>query len=94
MRLTNNKMFSYLSPCQALYINTTPTTNKTGGNNMKTCVIQPAYCLDFSRSDEFLEWEINELDKCDPSMDVIVLPEYSNVPCLAKTKCETLSKRS
>ncbi|MBQ2708488.1 MAG: hypothetical protein IJF67_09490 [Clostridia bacterium] len=55
---------------------------------MKTCIIQPAYCLDFSRSDEFFAWELAELDRCDPSMDIIVLPEYSNVPCLAKTKAE------
>ena len=55
---------------------------------MKTCIIQPAYCLDFARSDEFFAWELAELDKCDSTMDIIVLPEYSNVPCLAKTKAE------
>ena len=55
---------------------------------MKTCVIQPAYCLDFSKSDEFFNWELSALEACDESMDVIVLPEYSNVPCLAKTKEE------
>ena len=57
---------------------------------MKACVVQPAYCLDFSRNDEFFEWEISALDACDESMDLIVLPEYSNVPCLAKTKAEML----
>ena len=55
---------------------------------MKTCIVQPAYCLDFSESDKFFEWEIEALEKCDESMDLIVLPEYSNVPCLAKTKEE------
>ncbi|MBE6611138.1 MAG: hypothetical protein E7632_01485, partial [Ruminococcaceae bacterium] len=55
---------------------------------MKTCVIQPAYCLDFAKSDEYFAWELDALDKCDASMDIIVLPEYSNVPCLAKTKAE------
>jgi len=55
---------------------------------MKTCVIQPPYSRDFSKSDEYFAWEIAELDKCDPSMDIIVLPEYSNVPCLALTKAE------
>ena len=57
---------------------------------MKACVVQPAYCLDFSRNDEFFEWEISALEACDESMDLIVLPEYSNVPCLAKTKAEML----
>lgn len=57
---------------------------------MKACVVQPAYCLDFSKSEEFFEWEISALDSCDESMDLIVLPEYSNVPCLAKTKTEML----
>ena len=55
---------------------------------MKTCIIQPAYCLDFTKSDEYFAWELAELDKCDETMDIIVLPEYSNVPCLAKTKAE------
>nr|MBQ4320158.1 carbon-nitrogen hydrolase family protein [Clostridia bacterium] len=55
---------------------------------MKICVIQPPYSRDFSKSDEYFEWELNELDKCDETMDVIVLPEYSNVPCLAMTKAE------
>ena len=55
---------------------------------MKVCVVQPAYSLNFSESDALFAWELAELDKCDASMDIIVLPEYSNVPCLAKTKAE------
>ena len=57
---------------------------------MKTCLIQPAYCMDFSQSDTYFEWEIEALGQCDASMDLIVLPEYSNVPCLANTKEEML----
>ena len=52
---------------------------------MKVCVIQPEYCLDHSRSEEFLQWELDALDKCDSSMDIIVLPESSDTPCLART---------
>ena len=55
---------------------------------MKTCVIQPPYCMDFGKSDAYFAWEIEALDRCTPDMDLIVLPEYSNVPCLAKTKAE------
>ena len=55
---------------------------------MKVCVVQPAYSLNFSESDALFAWELAELDKCDETMDIIVLPEYSNVPCLAKTKEE------
>ncbi|MBR3862156.1 MAG: carbon-nitrogen hydrolase family protein, partial [Clostridia bacterium] len=55
---------------------------------MKTCVIQPPYCMDFGKSDMYFAWEIEALDRCTPDMDLIVLPEYSNVPCLAKTKAE------
>ena len=55
---------------------------------MKVCVVQPAYSLNFSESDTLFAWELAELDKCDETMDIIVLPEYSNVPCLAKTKEE------
>ena len=53
---------------------------------MKVCVIQPEYSLDHSRSDEFFRWELDALDQCDESMDIIAMPEYSNVPCYAKTK--------
>ena len=57
---------------------------------MKACVIQPAYSMDFSQSDKFFDWELDTLDQCDESMDLIVMPEYSNVPCLANTKEEML----
>lgn len=57
---------------------------------MKVCVIQPEYCLDHSRSDEFFQWELNALDRCDNSMDIIAMPEYSNIPCWAKTKDQML----
>ena len=57
---------------------------------MKACVIQPEYSFDYSRSDELFEWEIEALEKCDPSLDLIVLPEYSNVPAIARTKEEML----
>ncbi len=55
---------------------------------MKVCVVQPAYSLDFGKSDELFNWEMETLDRCDESMDLIVFPEYSNVPSLAKTKAE------
>ena len=57
---------------------------------MKTCVIQPAYSMDFTQSDALFAWELDALDRCDDSMDVIVLPEYSNVPAYAKTKEQML----
>jgi len=57
---------------------------------MKICVIQPPYSMDFTRSDELFAWELDALDRCDDSMDVIVLPEYSNVPARAATKEEML----
>ena len=53
---------------------------------MKVCIAQPEYCTDFSRSDEFFEKELKLFDMCDSSMDIIVFPEYSDVPCLTKTR--------
>jgi len=52
---------------------------------MKVCIIQPEYSVDYSRSDELFEKEIQLLEKCDESMDMIVMPESSDIPCLAKT---------
>ena len=57
---------------------------------MKVCVVQPGYSYDYSKSDELFQWEMEMLDKCDTDMDLIVFPEYSNVPSLAKTKEQAL----
>ena len=53
---------------------------------MKVCIIQPKYYEDYSKSDECFKQEIDFLDKCDESIDLIVLPESADIPCLAKTK--------
>lgn len=57
---------------------------------MKICIMQPPYSKDLSLSDEFFQYKLDLLNKCDDSMDVIVLPEYSDVPCAASTLEETL----
>ena len=53
---------------------------------MKACVIQPPYSFDYAQSESNFLWECQALDACDETLDLIVLPEYSNVPALAKTK--------
>lgn len=55
---------------------------------MKVCIVQPGYSMDFSKSDAFFQWEMEAFDKCDESMDIIVFPEYSDLPCYAATKKE------
>ena len=55
---------------------------------MKVCVVQPAYSLNFAESDALFAWELNELDKCDATMDIIVLPEYSNAGGLSDKESE------
>lgn len=57
---------------------------------MKACIIQPPYSRDTSFSDEYFGYKLNLLDKCDSSTDIIVLPEYSDVPCATETLEETL----
>jgi glycerophosphoryl diester phosphodiesterase/predicted amidohydrolase len=57
---------------------------------MKVCVIQPQYCTDHSRTEEFLKWELEALDQCDESMDIIAMPESSDTPCLAHSGEERL----
>ena len=47
---------------------------------MKVCVIQPEYCFDKNDlSDRFMS-QIALLDKCTADLDIIVLPEYTDVP--------------
>ena len=53
---------------------------------MKICVIQPPYSVDYDKSDEYFDYEIGLLEQCDESMDIIVLPESCDIPCLANTK--------
>jgi len=57
---------------------------------MKACVIQPPYSRDTKFCDEYFEYKLDLLDKCDESVDIIVLPEYSDVPCATSTREETL----
>ena len=53
---------------------------------MKICIAQPEYSVDYSRSDELFEKQLELFGKCDESMDLIVFPESCDIPCLAKTK--------
>lgn len=57
---------------------------------MKACVIQPPYSTDVSFSDEFFDFMMSQLDKCDKTIDLIVLPEYSDVPCAVSGREERL----
>ena len=47
---------------------------------MKVCVIQPHYSFDERDVDSCFAELIGLMDKCDESMDLIVLPEYSDAP--------------
>lgn len=57
---------------------------------MKACIIQPPYSRDVSLSDAYFEYKMDCLKRCDESADIIVLPEYSDVPCVTGTLEETL----
>ena len=48
---------------------------------MKACVIQPPYSRDLNSADALFQWKLEAMEKCDDTMDIIVLPEYSDVPC-------------
>ena len=55
---------------------------------MKACVIQPKYSLDYSQSEERFRWETEALDRCDESMDLIVMPESCDIPAYAGNRKE------
>ena len=57
---------------------------------MNACIIQPPYSGNISDSDTFFKYKMDMLDSCDSSVDIIVLPEYSDVPCAANNLEETL----
>lgn len=47
---------------------------------MKVCVLQPPYSYDGSLAEQNFEVLLGLLDACDESLDLIVLPEYSDIP--------------
>ena len=53
---------------------------------MKVCIVQPPYSTDYSQSEAYFLWEMNKMDECDESMDIIVFPESCDVPCYADSK--------
>ncbi len=57
---------------------------------MKATIIQPPYSLDLSKSDAYFQTKLDLLHQCPTDTDIIVLPEYSDVPCAANTWEETL----
>ena len=58
---------------------------------MKACIIQPPYSRDLSKSEEYFEFKIDQLAQCDDSIDLIVLPEYSDVPCATTGREDTIA---
>ncbi len=57
---------------------------------MKAIVVQPPYSNDVHFSDAYFQFKLDQLAKCDETVDLIVLPEYSDVPCATKDMEETL----
>ena len=57
----------------------TQNAGKTEGQ-MKARVIQPLFAMDEAGLDASFEWTLRELRDCDPSLDIVVLPEFSEVP--------------
>ena len=47
---------------------------------LKTRVLQPPYAADAKGEPASSQWLLDELGKCDESLDLIVLPEFSDVP--------------
>ena len=52
---------------------------------MKACIFQPPYSRDLGFSDHYFSYKLRLLNECDESLDIIVLPEYSDVPCAAES---------
>ena len=51
---------------------------------MKVCIIQPYYSFDAKDLDACFENQLKLLQECDESLDLIVLPEYADIPADAK----------
>ena len=51
---------------------------KVRPRTLKACVFQPPYALDVADIDATMQWEFDQLSRCDESLDLIVLPEASD----------------
>lgn len=47
---------------------------------MKVCVIQPAYSMNTEDHEACFEGTLRLMEQCDKSLDLIVLPEYADIP--------------
>lgn len=50
---------------------------------MKACVLQPMYSFDHADAEKCFATYVELLDRCDPSMDLIVMPEASHSPTVS-----------
>ena len=53
---------------------------------MKICTIQPYYSFDAKDTQMCFEEMIKLIDECDDSLDIIVLPEYCDIPAAQSSK--------
>lgn len=53
---------------------------------MKICTIQPYYSFDPKDTQRCFEEMIKLIDECDDSLDIIVLPEYCDIPAAQSSK--------
>ena len=57
---------------------------------MKVCIIQPPYSREEAVSDGYFAYKREQLAQCEQDLDIIVLPEYSDVSYAAGTREELL----
>ena len=73
----------------------TPVAVDSRSRPMKARVIQPLYGRGEQAAYECLKWELDELAKCDASLDLIVLSESSDVQALvpdAATRARVIAR--
>ena len=58
---------------------------------LKACVMQPPYALDVADIEKSVQWELDALKACDPSLDLIVLPEASDRQARVRSGEEALA---
>lgn len=58
---------------------------------IKACVFQPPYGLGTAEIEKGVRWELEELKKCDESLDLIVLPEASDRQGRADSPADNLA---
>lgn len=66
-------------------------TTRADAKDLNVRIIQPPYAPDAAGAPASFEWLMDQLGRCTPDLDIILLPEFSDVPGRTRTREEYMA---